>query len=74
VLNNPPKVEGKCDKCGEPVMQRDDETAEAIAHRMDTYEEKTAPLIGYYKNKDLVVDINGNQSYEAVISEVTSKL
>lgn len=74
ILNNPPKVEGKCDKCGSDVVQRDDETADAIMHRMDTYNEKTAPLIDYYKNKELVVDINGNQSYEAVINEVTSKL
>jgi adenylate kinase len=49
VKSNPPKKEGICDKCGHPVIQRDDETEEAITHRLETYNAKTAPLIGFYE-------------------------
>ena len=45
VKSNPPKQEGICDKCGSPVIQRDDETEEAIAKRLETFTEQTAPLV-----------------------------
>lgn len=51
VKSNPPKKEGICDKCGSPVIQRDDETEEAISHRLETYNAKTAPLIGFYEKE-----------------------
>ena len=51
VKSNPPKKEGICDKCGSPVIQRDDETEAAITHRLETYNAKTAPLIGYYEKE-----------------------
>lgn len=50
----PPKTAGKCDLCGSPVVQRDDETEEAVKHRLKTYVEKTAPLIDYYGKKGLL--------------------
>ena len=49
VKSNPTKKEGICDKCGSPVIQRDDETEAAISQRLSTYNAKTAPLIGYYE-------------------------
>ena len=49
VKSNPPKAEGKCDKCGGPVVQRDDETEKAISNRLDVFNEQTAPLVGFYK-------------------------
>ncbi len=51
VKSNPTKKEGICDKCGSPVIQRDDETEAAISHRLSTYNAKTAPLIGYYERE-----------------------
>ncbi|MBW2545221.1 MAG: adenylate kinase, partial [Deltaproteobacteria bacterium] len=39
---------------GSPVIQRDDETEEAILNRLETYNEKTAPLIGFYEGKGLL--------------------
>ncbi len=51
VKSNPPQKEGVCDKCGHPVIQRDDETEAAISHRLSTYNAKTAPLIGYYERE-----------------------
>ncbi|MBA3013479.1 MAG: adenylate kinase [Proteobacteria bacterium] len=51
VKSNPTKKEGICDKCGSPVVQRDDETETAITHRLETYNAKTAPLIGFYEKE-----------------------
>lgn len=52
---HPPKVEGICDKCGSPLKQRDDDSnPEAIKRRLEIYEEKTSPLVEYYKNKGVL--------------------
>lgn len=52
---SPPKVEGVCDKCGAPLKQRaDDSDPEAINKRLEIYEEKTSPLVEYYKNKGVL--------------------
>ena len=73
VKSNPPKQEGVCDKCGSPVVQREDETEEAISHRLETYNEKTAPLIGFYDKEGLLVTSTATSS-DAVISLIKEKL
>ena len=55
VRSQPPKVEGICDKCGSPVVQRADETEEAISKRLDIYNEKTAPLVDFYRAEGLLL-------------------
>ncbi len=57
VIFNPPKREGFDDETGEALIQRDDDKPEAIRHRLEVYNESTAPLIDYYKNKGLVMDL-----------------
>ena len=71
--SNPPKVEGICDKCGSPAVQREDETEEAISNRLSTYNEKTAPLIGYYDNEGLLITVDATSS-DAVINAIKEKL
>ena len=66
IKSKPPKVAGKCDKCGSPIVQRADETEEAISKRLDTYNEKTAPLIGFYKKEGLLFDIDATSSAHVV--------
>ncbi len=73
VKSNPPKVEGICDKCGSAVVQREDETEEAISNRLATYNEKTAPLIGYYDNEGLLITVDATSS-DAVINAIKAKL
>jgi adenylate kinase len=73
VKSNPPKVEGICDKCGSPVVQRADETEEAISHRLDTYNEKTAPLVGFYEKEGLLMTVSATSS-DAVIDAIKEKL
>ncbi len=60
--SNPPAPGGKCKKCGSPVVQRADETVEAISKRLDVYNEKTAPLIGYYEKKGMLLTIRETSS------------
>ncbi len=73
VKSNPPRKEGICDKCGARVIQREDETEEAISHRLATYNEKTAPLIGFYKKEGLLLVIEAVDS-ETVVNAVKEKL
>jgi adenylate kinase len=49
VIFNPPKVEGKDDVTGEPLVQRDDDKEETVKKRLDVYHDQTEPLIDYYK-------------------------
>lgn len=73
VKSNPPKQEGICDKCGSPVIQREDETAEAITHRLETYNEKTAPLVDFYRNEGILLDVN-SESSDAVVNAIKEKI
>lgn len=50
VKYNPPKVEGKDDVTGEPLLQREDDSEETVRKRLDVYHAQTAPLIDYYQN------------------------
>lgn len=69
VKSMPPKVEGVCDKCGGKVVQRDDETTEAISNRLDVYNEKTAPLVDFYQKEGLLLDVNATSS-DAVVAAI----
>jgi len=50
IVFNPPKVEGKDDETGEPLVQRDDDKEETVKKRLEVYHDQTEPLIGYYKD------------------------
>lgn len=73
VKSNPPKEEGKCDKCGGPVVQRDDETEEAISNRLNVYNDQTAPLVDFYRNEGMLLSVQATSS-EAVIDAIKEKL
>lgn len=71
--SSPTKVEGVCDKCGSPTIQREDETVEAISHRLETYNEKTAPLTGYYDGEGLLMSVNATSS-DAVVAAIKERV
>jgi adenylate kinase len=73
VKSNPPKQEGICDKCGSAAIQREDETEEAISHRLQTYNDKTAPLIGFYEKEGLLKTVSGTSS-DVVVQELKVSL
>lgn len=54
VIMNPPKKEGICDKCGSKLIQREDDTAETVKSRLETYYNLTSPLIEYYEKKGVL--------------------
>jgi len=63
---NPPKVAGICDIDGTELYQRNDDKPEAIERRLNVYLAQTAPLIAYYKERGLLVEVDGSQSIEDV--------
>jgi adenylate kinase len=66
VIFSPPQEAGVCDKCGGELYQRADDTRETQQHRIDVYFEQTAPLIQWYLDRGLLVEVDGEQSIEAV--------
>ena len=74
VFSKPTKKEGICDLCGSPVVQRSDETEEAIKVRLNTYKEKTAPLVDYYKNEGLLKSIDANTGSDKVCESIISTI
>ncbi len=60
LTNFPPKVEGVCDNCGAKLVQRPDDKEETIENRLKVYEKQTAPLIDYYKNKRVLIEVSGD--------------
>ncbi|HPX56208.1 MAG TPA: adenylate kinase [Syntrophales bacterium] len=69
IKSNPPNPDGTCKKCGSPTIQRDDETEEAILNRLEVYNQKTAPLIGFYEKEGLLknfLSISSKDTVEAV--------
>ncbi|RDV83028.1 adenylate kinase [Ammonifex thiophilus] len=74
IVNNPPKVEGKCDKCGGELYQRSDDTEETVNKRLDVYEAQTQPLIEYYQAKGLLINIDGDQPIDKVFADIMAAL
>jgi adenylate kinase len=66
IVNIPPKVTGVCDKCHGELFQRDDDKPEAIENRLVVYEKQTAPLVDYYKKKNLLANINAEDPLPAI--------
>lgn len=57
LTSNPPKTQGKCDYCGEALIQREDDKPEKVKKRLRVYEKQTKPLIEYYKEAGLLKTI-----------------
>ena len=74
VTLNRPKVEGVCDICGGELYTRKDDNKESVAVRIYTYQAQTTPLINYYKNKGILLEINGQQDINDVFKEIVNKL
>ena len=74
LINNPPKREGVCDKCGGQLYQRVDDREDVIRNRLKVYYERTRPLIEYYRGRGLLVDVDGNGGIEEVWRSIESIL
>ena len=65
-LSSPPLINWTCDVCGGEVVQREDDTEEAIERRLELYERQTAPLIEWYRDRDQLETVPGTGSPDAV--------
>ena len=70
VLFNPTKVEGKCDVCGESRILRDDDKPETVKKRLDVYHTQTQPLIDFYTERKVLVEVDGTQSMDKVFDDI----
>ena len=69
-VSAPPKVNWTCDVCGGEVIQREDDTEEAIRRRLELYERQTAPLIDWYESRGQLAKVNGVGSPDAVLRRI----
>jgi adenylate kinase len=74
VETNRPKHEGVCDICGTKLLQRDDDRPEVIRKRLDTYHEKTEPLIDYYDERALLRRFDGTRDATEVHDHIRATL
>ncbi|SEB19094.1 adenylate kinase [Thalassobacillus cyri] len=74
VIYNPPKVEGKCDKDGSELIQREDDKPETVRKRLDVNIEQTQPMLDFYKDKGYLVTIKGDQDINQVFKDIDEKL
>ncbi|MCR6104840.1 adenylate kinase [Salipaludibacillus agaradhaerens] len=71
---NPPKVEGKCDKDGSDLIQREDDKPETVGKRLEVNLEQTQPLVDFYSEKGYLRNINGQQDIHKVFEDVDALL
>jgi len=69
-VTTPPKVNWMCDICGGEVIQRQDDTEDAIRRRLDLYERQTAPLIDWYESRQQLAKVSGTGSPDSVLRRV----
>jgi adenylate kinase len=66
VVSAPPQREGVCDRCGGELYQRDDDSEATVRNRLQVYERQTAPLLDYYRDRDLLAPIQGEGTIGAI--------
>ena len=74
IVFNPTKAEGICDTCGEKLVLRDDDKPETVQKRLGVYHEQTQPLIDYYKNADVLAEVDGTQNLDKVFQDIVTIL
>jgi adenylate kinase len=74
VVYDPPKHDDRCDQCGKPLHQRDDDRPEAIAERLQTYHRQTEPLISYYDDRGLLRRFDGTRDKVHVHDHIRATL
>ena len=73
-VSSPPKVKGKCDKCGGELYQRPDDTVETVKKRLVVYFAETAPLIEYYRKGGKLVEVDGEGEIDGISRRIITAL
>jgi adenylate kinase len=74
VKYNPPKVQNVCDSCSASLYTRDDDAAETVLNRLDTYHKTTEPLKDFYAAKGLLICVEGQEKVEDTTADVMKAL
>lgn len=74
IVNIPPQIEGKCDKCGAELILRDDDKPETVRKRLEVYHDQTQPLIDYYRNEGVLKEVDGTVDMADVFAEICNIL
>ena len=69
-----PKIDGICDRCGEPLVQRSDDRRDAIEMRLKVYDEQTAPLVRYYDERKLLSPMDASGPVDVVFQHLSRVL
>jgi adenylate kinase len=70
VVNNPPRVEGRCDRDGTALVQREDDKETAVRRRLSEYDQRTAPLIEYYRERARFHRVDGYRPVDTVFQDL----
>lgn len=73
-VDNPPSADWVCDNDGGDVVQRDDDTEDAVRQRLALYSAETLPLVGYYRSAGLLVDVDGTGGTDEVFDRIVSEI
>jgi adenylate kinase len=71
---NPPKKAGICDKCGEAIVLREDDKEETVKTRLDVYQTQTKPLVKYYNEQKILINIDGDLGIKDTFKEIVKIL
>ena len=71
---DPPKTNGVCERCGGELYQREDDREETIKARLVTYDQQTAPLIGYYRERGMLSNIDGVGTVDEIHGRMSQAL
>ena len=74
IMFNPPKAPGKDDVTGEDLMQRPDDREESIKNRLEVYRRQTEPLVDFYSDKGLLVDVDARPDPDTVYASLLKQL
>jgi adenylate kinase len=74
LLMNPPKRPDLCDRCGGKLIVREDDKGETVRHRIQVYEDQTKPLVTYYKERGILVQVYGSGLIDEVFHRALEAL
>lgn len=74
LLSMPPRSDEMCDDCGVKLIQRDDDKEDVVRNRFKVYSNLTAPLIDYYKSKNVLIEIDAEEDHQIVVEQVMKLL
>jgi adenylate kinase len=73
-VDSPPKVKGRCDRCGGELYQRADDNVVTVKKRLEVYFAETSPLIAYFKKAGKLLEINGEGGADSINRRIVSAL